>query len=80
LEEQFKDQDIDKHQHEESIFKFIAQGNLVLNGKHKITSGMWFVVRTNTPYEIYTEEGYVSLSGYTVTAAPEGEAKSHLFN
>jgi len=56
---------IDKHQHDESIFRFIAQGSLVLNGEHKITSGMWFVVKANTPYEIQTEEGYVSLAGYT---------------
>ena len=56
---------IDKHQHDESIFRFIAQGSLVLNGKNKITSGMWFVVRANTPYEIHTEEGYVSLAAYT---------------
>jgi len=56
---------IKKHQHDESIFRFIAQGSLLLNGEYEINAGMWFVVKANTPYEIKTKEGYVSMAGYT---------------
>ncbi|MBT3237264.1 MAG: hypothetical protein HOL37_10545 [Rhodospirillaceae bacterium] len=56
---------IETHRHDESIFRFIAKGSLLLNKEHTITSGMWFVVKADTPYEIETKEGYTSLAGYT---------------
>ena len=58
---------IHRHKHDEAIFRFIAQGSLTLisnNESYDIQAGMWFVVKANTPYEIRSEEGYVSLAGY----------------
>ena len=73
---------IHRHRHDESIFRFIAQGSLTLtenDESHDIQSGMWFVVRANTPYEILTEEGYVSLAGYTsICQTNRGPRRSHL--
>ena len=55
---------IQRHQHDEAVFRFVAEGSLVLNNEHKITSGMWFVVKADTPYEVRTEEGYVAIAAY----------------
>ncbi|MEA1029374.1 hypothetical protein T3A99_12430 [Pseudomonas sp. N-137] len=56
---------IKKHKHDEDLFRFVAQGSLVFNKKTNIVAGTWFVVKANTPYEITTKEGYVSIAGYT---------------
>lgn len=74
--------DIQKHEHHESVFRFVAHGSLTLrskNDEYNVQSGMWFVVRANTPYEIVTKEGYVALSGYTsICQTNRGASGSHL--
>lgn len=57
--------EITRHQHDEPIFRFIAKGSLVINNEYKVEAGMWCVVKANTPYAIYTEEGYISMAAYT---------------
>lgn len=70
---------VKKHKHDEDIFRFIAQGSLVLNKVHKITAGTWFVIRANTTYEITTDEGYVSFGGYTsICRTNRGTFGTHL--
>jgi quercetin dioxygenase-like cupin family protein len=70
---------IQKHKHGENVFRFIAQGSLTLNKKITIVAGTWFVVRANTPYQITTEEGYVSLTAYTsICQTNRGAFGSHL--
>jgi hypothetical protein len=63
------------HSHEEDIFRFVVKGSLVINGDIKVEEGMWFVIRANTAYEIETETGYTTFSGYghvCLTPDPEG--------
>ena len=70
---------VKKHQHDEDLFRFIAQGSLILNNEHKIVAGTWFVIRANTPYEITTEDGYVSFGGYTsICRTNRGTFGTHL--
>ena len=73
---------IQKHDHRESVFRFIAQGSLILSSNsidYSIKSGMWFVVRAGAPYEIFTKEGYLALSGYTsICQTKRGHFGSHL--
>jgi|GEM_PF-2213100 len=54
---------VDRHSHTENVFRLVISGELEINGQ-TVSSGEWFVVRRNTPYEIYTESGYQVLSGY----------------
>ena len=55
---------IQRHRHDEAVFRFVTEGSLILNDEHEITSGMWFVVKAETPYEVRTEEGYVAIAAY----------------
>ena len=73
---------IRRHQHDETIFRFIAQGGLSLNSNdenYDVRAGTWFVVKANTPYEIRTDEGYLALAAYTSTCQTDrGPRGSHL--
>lgn len=70
---------VKQHQHDEDLFRYIAQGSLLLNKTHQIAAGTWFVIRANTPYEITTDEGYVSLAGYTsICQTNRGELGAHI--
>ena len=45
---------IEKHKHDECIFRFIGQGGLTLicsGVSYNINCGTWFVVKADTPYE-----------------------------
>jgi quercetin dioxygenase-like cupin family protein len=53
------------HAHDEDIFRLIVKGSLLLNKKYRIEAGTWFAIRAGSKYEITTEEGYLSLAGYT---------------
>lgn len=55
---------ISKHSHDEAIFRYLAQGSLLLNKTYKIEAGNWFVVKAGVPYEIETDTGYVTFGGY----------------
>ncbi len=77
------DKSIPTHCHEEDIFRFIAQGSLVLNDEYNLKAGTWFVVKANTPYQIKTEEGYISVAGYVSrckTRRPQAENKHKIKN
>jgi quercetin dioxygenase-like cupin family protein len=55
------------HPHSEDVFRYILTGSLVINANNesfRITQGMWFVIKKNTPYEVKTDEGYTALAGY----------------
>ena len=54
---------VKKHHHDEPIFRYIISGVLNLNGK-TYRAGDWVLVPKKHPYEISTEEGYVTLAGY----------------
>jgi hypothetical protein len=56
---------VKKHKHDEDIFRFLAQGELTINKKHKVKAGEWFVIKGGTEYEITTKKGYVTLAAYT---------------
>ncbi len=53
------------HAHDENIFRLIVKGSLTLNKKHRIEAGTWFAIQAGSKYEITTEDGYVSMAGYT---------------
>lgn len=54
---------IARHSHLENVFRLVISGGLEVNGE-AVSTGEWFVVRRNTPYEIFTGSGYRVLSGY----------------
>ncbi|KAB8059912.1 hypothetical protein GCN74_11085 [Janthinobacterium sp. FT14W] len=53
------------HAHDENIFRLIVKGSLLLNKKYLIEAGTWFAIKAGSKYEITTENGYISLAGYT---------------
>jgi hypothetical protein len=70
---------VKEHSHDENLFRFIVKGSLILNKEHKIEAGTWFVIKANTPYEITTDEGYMSLAGYTsICQTNRGLLRTHL--
>ena len=60
---------VDKHSHNEDIFRFVTKGSLILNKTIKIDEQSWFIVRKNVPYEVYTETGYSVIAGYGVSCS-----------
>lgn len=56
---------VKKHKHDEDIFRFLAQGELVINKKYKVKAGEWFVIKGGTEYEIATKKGYITMAAYT---------------
>ncbi|MEJ1409100.1 MAG: cupin domain-containing protein [Candidatus Sedimenticola sp. (ex Thyasira tokunagai)] len=54
---------VPKHVHKEGIARYIISGSLVLNGE-EYKAGDWILVPEDTPYEIFTEEGYTAIAGY----------------
>jgi hypothetical protein len=65
------------HSHEEDIFRYVVKGSLVLNGTIQINEGMWFVVKANTPYEIFTEGGFEALFRYQMRCRSSGAGGTH---
>ena len=66
---------VKRHIHDESIFRFVFKGSLVLNKSIRVKHGTWFVVKANTPYEIDTRSGYVAMNVYKancMTLDPNG--------
>jgi hypothetical protein len=59
-----KKKHIPRHSHDEDIFRYVIRGSLIINDSIKVSEGMWFVVRANTPYEIETESGYKVVARY----------------
>jgi len=53
-----------RHSHDESVFRVLLSGSLRINGRTVDTPGTWFVVREGVKYEIETDEGYMTLTGY----------------
>ena len=62
---------VGRHSHIESVFRLVISGSLEVNGK-SVKAGEWFVVKKNTPYEIYTDTGYQVLSGYGMACQTGG--------
>ncbi len=59
--------------------RLVIKGSLRLNDQYDLTPGMWFVVRSGTPYEIHTTEGYTTLGAYTsVCQTNRGADGAHL--
>jgi quercetin dioxygenase-like cupin family protein len=56
---------VSPHAHDEDIFRLIVKGSLTLNKRYRIEAGTWFAVKAGSKYEITTDEGYLSLAGYT---------------
>ena len=66
------------HSHGEDVFRFVTKGSLVINGNIRVEEGMWFVIKSNTPYEINTESGYTALGHYTWMCSATGRGGRHL--
>jgi hypothetical protein len=68
---------VPRHSHEEDVFRLVIKGSLVLNRSIHVKEGMWFVIRGNTLYEIDTETGYITLSGYRFLCETPGPGGKH---
>lgn len=54
---------VDTHMHEEPVFRFVIEGELVLNNI-KYVPGDWVLVPGKTPYNVTTDIGYSVLAEY----------------
>src|SRR5438477_7329375 len=66
-----------RHSHDEDVFRFVVKGSLVINGDVKVKEGMWFVIKSNTPYGIETETGYTAFVGYGKVCRCPGPGGMH---
>jgi hypothetical protein len=55
---------VEPHSHDESIFRLLIEGDLVVNGI-SIEVGEWFLVEAGTTYSIESKNGYTAMSAYT---------------
>jgi len=62
-----------RHAHTESVFRLLISGSLRINGRVVDKPGTYFVVKAGTPYQIDTDEGYVTLAGYGVHCTTQTE-------
>jgi hypothetical protein len=70
---------IPSHSHEEAVFRILLSGSLRINGRTVDKPGIWFVVRENVKYEIETEQGYVTLAGYSEACGSQrGTSRVHI--
>jgi len=71
---------VDTHMHEESVFRYVVDGEFELNGmKHK--EGDWILVPSKTPYRVVSEIGYTVLASYGVQCgAPHDKVVGSLMN
>ena len=53
------------HEHSEDVFRLVIDGSLILNSKHTVEKGEWFVVKSGVKYKVKTTTGYTALSAYT---------------
>ena len=56
---------VDTHRHEESVFRYVVSGEMILNGT-SYSSSDWVLVPANTPYRIESPLGYVVVASYGV--------------
>jgi len=54
-----------RHSHDQDILRHVIQGSLTINDSIKVKEGMWVIIKANTPYKIDTENGYISIVGYS---------------
>ena len=65
---------VEKHSHNEDIFRLVTNGSLILRTnpeEMEFHAGQWFVVRQGTAYEIETRTGYTALAGYRMACKTE---------
>lgn len=61
---------VEKHSHDEDIFRLMIEGSLTVNGM-ELKEGEWFVVTAGTPYEIETKCGYTVMAAYRMACKPK---------